>query len=102
MNQLAPATDLAFYKPLGEWVPRVGDNIIWHGWLTHWFGVVNGISPDGRVSVIQAGIPVLLMTLTEPAMAKHTITVHLSEIRQGTGGKYSVVQAHGNNIIWYV
>lgn len=102
MNQLAPNTDLAYYKSIGEWAPRVGDNIVWHGWLTHWFGVVSGIAPDGTVSIIKAGLPVLLVTLTEPAMVQNTINVHLSEIRQGVGGKYSVVQAHGNNLIWYV
>lgn len=95
-------TDLAHYGPIAEWSPRVGDNIVWHGWLTHWFGVVNGIEPDGTISIIRAGLPILLVTMTQPKMDKNTIKIHMSVIKQSVGGKYCVIQSHGNNLVWLV
>lgn len=102
MNMMAPNTDLAFYKSLAEWAPRIGDNIVWHGWLQHWFGVVNGISPDGNVSIIRAGIPLLLFSMSEPQMEKNTVHIHITELKTSTGGKYCAMQAQGGSIVWYV
>src|SRR5271169_6499176 len=94
--------DLAYFKSLVEWTPRVGDFIIWHGWLQHWFGVVSQIDPDGSLHIVNQGMPLLLFGLSQPQMDKNTRVVHLTDVQTSTGGKYATIQAHGNNIVWYV
>ena len=96
--------ELAYYKAVAEWHPQVGDYVVWHGWLTHWFGIVRQIDQDGSLHVMKQGIPILLFSLSnnEPAMDENTVKIHSAEIRNSSGGRYAVIQAAGNNIVWFV
>ena len=87
---------LAQYKALTKYVPQVGDFVVWHGWFTHWYGVVNGLS-DHTVTIIHAGMPKLLFTMDPDEMTNNTQKIKIGKIR-GSKGSYSVLQ----NGVWYV
>jgi hypothetical protein len=89
---------LAEYKPIAKYEPRVGDVIIWHGWFTHYYGIINGINQDA-IRIIKAGMPLLLFTMDTDDMSnpKNIIMLSIHKIRKSRG-EYAVQQ--GN--IWYV
>lgn len=96
--------NLAQHTSISGWKPDVGDFIVWHGWLQHWFGVVSAVNDD-EVTIIRKGIPILLFTLTQSDYDKNKLTIGLSEIRSGGSfwhGTYSAIKAVRNNIVWYV
>ena len=95
------AVQLAQYKGLQNWQPQLGDMIIHHGWLTHWFGFVNAID-GGVLSVVQAGLPLLLLTMDELNIQKNTKKVSISSIRNSRAGKYAVLQNIANTQVWYI
>lgn len=95
------ALQLAQFNGLASWKPQLNDVIIQHGWFTHWFGIVNGI--DGNVvSVIKAGLPVLLLTMEETLIPNNTTKLSVASIKTARPGKYAVIQNNGVNQIWYV
>lgn len=95
------ALQLAHFKQLAGWEPQLYDIVIYHGWFTHWFGIVNGID-SGVVSVVQAGLPVLLLTMDELDIVKKTKQIGVSSIRNSKAGKYTVIQHTGPNLVWYI
>jgi len=94
--------NLAHYKPISTWKPRVGDIIMWHGWIQHWFGIVSGINRDGTLTVVKSGLPLLLVTLSEAQVESSKFTVPLGEIHSSTGGTYAAVQVIQDTPVWYV
>ena len=94
--------DLALYKPIREWHPTVGDTLVHHGWLTHWFGVVSQINPDNTIEVIRSGLPILLMTMSGTKMEKAKIVLDIADIKSSRGGKYAAVKSIQNSIVWHV
>jgi hypothetical protein len=92
---------LAQYKALPTWEPQLGDLIVHHGWLTHSFGLINAID-GGVLSVVEAGLPLLLLTMDELDIEKNTKQVSIASIRQSKAGKYAVLQNVANTQIWYV
>jgi hypothetical protein len=95
--------DLAHYKSLRKWDPRVGDCVVWHGWLTHWFGVVSSvIREENKVEIVKKGIPALLFSMTPEEYKKNSTKVDIGEIKGSTGGRYATIRAQGNNIVWFV
>jgi len=94
--------DLAHYKSIGEFEPQVGDFIIHHGWLTHWFGVIGQTNPDGTIEVIRAGLPLLLFTLSSSKQDKSKLIIDLDDIKTSKGGKYAAIKCMQNLVIWYV
>jgi hypothetical protein len=95
------ALQLAQFNGLTNWKPQLGDHIVQHGLFTHWFGVVNGI--DGNVlSVIKAGLPVLLLTMEESAIPSNTIKLNVSSIKTSRAGKYAIIQHNGADQVWYI
>lgn len=97
-------SDLAHYRYLTDWKPQVGDVVIYHGWVfSHWYGVIAGIDPSNHtLSVINKGLPVLMLTLEPGEYEKNTKVIPISDIRKSTGGKYAVQRAVGNNLIWFI
>jgi len=96
--------DLAQHMPISRWKPEVGDFLVWHGWLQHWFGVVCGIETD-EITIIKKGIPILLFTLTQSEHDNNKQTISIQQVRAGGSfwnGKYSAIKAIGSNLIWFV
>lgn len=93
--------NLANYSSIAKWSPHLGDIVIYHGWFTHWFGIVNGIEGN-TLHIIKAGMPLLLMTMDDLDIQKNSIKVGLNKMKRSTGGKYSVMQTLGNTCTWYV
>jgi hypothetical protein len=91
------ALELAKYKPLAQWSPKLGDFIIWHGWVRSWYGVVNSIYTK-EVGVIREGLPQLLFTMSEADQEDKTIKVKIAKIRSSRGGEYCVLQ----DGIWHI
>ena len=102
VNANAFQVDLVHYDQIAKWQPKVGDIIIWHGWFTHWYGVVGQIQQSGHIVVIRAGLPLLLFTLDQDSMAKKAKTVHMSKIQRSRGGEWTVIQPTGSQTIWFV
>lgn len=90
-------TELAKYNDIRNWKPKVGDILIWHGFFSHWFGVVNHF--DGSaVSVIKQGLPKLLFCLDESEYNSNTQSIAIGRIRSSRGGEFSIIQ----DGIWFV
>lgn len=97
------SVNLAQSNTIAKWKPTLGDFVVWHGWFTHWFGVVSSINSEGTVTITKAGIPVLLFTMDELEQTKNKITIPISQINRSRGGKFAVMQALPNTAnIWYV
>ena len=92
--------DLAYYRDIKSWKPKIGDFIIWHGWFTHWFGVTSVVSPDS-IKVCRAGIPKLLFSMNESEMLKNTIEIKLREINKSFSGTFAIMQMQ-KAPVWYI
>lgn len=89
---------LAEYKSIQSYKPRIGDLIIWHGWFTHYYGIVNGLD-NNKIRIVRSGMPILLLTMNPEDMCdpKNTKMVSLAKIRSSKGA-FAVMQGG----IWYV
>lgn len=94
--------DLAHYKPIQEWDAAIGDIIIYHGWISHWFGVVCQINQDGTIEIAKAGMPLLLLTMNNSKVSKSKITLDLVDVKSSTGGKYAALKSIQNTMVWHV
>lgn len=95
--------NLAQYRPIAAWQPQLGDIIIWHGWLTHWFGIVAGVSlNEDRLHIVKAGMPLLLVSFNPGEVEENKTELRISSVLASTGGKYAVIQTAGGNTVWYV
>lgn len=96
--------ELARYRDISRYQPKVGDTIIKHGWLqrTLWFGVINYIDNNGMIQIIKSGLPRLLFTMGGTDVLKNTITISPSDITGSMAGSYSAMQQEGNVMVWYV
>jgi len=95
--------DLAQFTSIGKWQPKVGDFVVQHGWLTHWYGVISGINARNyTVEIIRAGLPFLLMNMSMSEMEKAKVSVDVGKIKRSKGGKYAIQQQHGTGHIWFV
>lgn len=99
MKQIA--LQLANYNAIAMWKPQVGDVVIHHGFLQHWFGIVNSIN-QGSVTVVRAGLPVLMLTMDEHDMAKNKQELSIQIVRNSRGGKYAAIQNMQGTQTWYV
>jgi hypothetical protein len=89
--------ELARYRPMTAWRPKIGDFIIWHGWLRNrWYGVINSIL-DNEVTVITEGLPCLLFTIAESEREQHLVRIPLYKIKSSRGGEYHIQQEG----VWY-
>ena len=95
-------TDLAYFKPIQEWEPAVGDSLIYHGWFFHWFGIISQVNPDNTVEVIKSGLPLLLMTMNNSKMEKSKVNVDVADIQSASGGKYAAIKCVQNTLVWHV
>lgn len=96
---------LAQYKDLAEYTPHYGDTIVWSGWFSSWFGVVNDFDAEtGELSVIFAGLPFLLFTMKEHEMKKELRKLALSKIQGAPHGTFAVHQHDytRNTSLWFI
>lgn len=97
------SVDLAHHVAISQWTPQIGDIIIWHGWFTHYFGVVsNVLREENTVEVIKRGLPILLFTMTAEEYKKNTTKIDIGTIKGSTGGKYAAIRAIRGNLTWYI
>lgn len=97
--------NLAQYKPISTWRPQLGDVVFQHGFLTHWFGIVNGVDRAkgfGEVSITKAGMPLLLVTMNDAEAESNKVVLPIAEILTSRGGKYAALQTIGGSLVWYV
>jgi len=87
---------LAEYKQIATYKPKVGDFVIWHGWFTHYYGIINGVDGD-KIRIVKAGLPILLLSMDPEEMDKNLEIVSLSKIKRSRGS-YATHQ----NGIWYI
>jgi len=95
------ALNLAQFNGLASWKPQLGDVVIQHGLVTHWFGIVNGINGN-TLSIIKAGLPLLLLTMEESSIPSNTVQLNIASIKSSRGGKYAILQHNGPDQIWYI
>lgn len=100
---MSVGVNLAHYKPISTWVPQMGDIVIWHGWMQHWFGIVAGVNQsDDKIYIIKSGLPLLLVGMNPAEVEKNKVEINLSNILTSTGGKYATLQTINNTHVWYV
>lgn len=92
--------DIAHFKPINSWEPNISDFVIWHGWFTHWFGVILEIHKSSEVKIAKSGLPFLLFQFDEYELSqkKNNILVPISKIRSSRAGEYTVFQ----NNTWFI
>lgn len=88
---------LAQFRSLRMWVPRVADKVIWHGWLTRWYGVISEIDRD-TLYVIKEGLPVLLFTMHSSEYRKNTVQIPISKVMRSRGGEFTIIQGE----VWFI
>lgn len=92
------SVELAKYANLNRYVPKIGDFVVWHGWMWgHWFGVVSEIS-GGNIVIIRSGLPKLLFTTPESDRSKLTTKISIDKIRRSHGGEYTILQEG----VWFI
>lgn len=91
------SVELARYRNLQTWKPKVGDFIIWHGWWSRWYGIVNGVG-SGGITIIKENLPKLLLTMPPEEYSKNTIQFQVDRIRRSRGGEFHVYQ----DSCWFV
>ena len=90
--------ELVRYRQLTNYTPKMGDFIIYIGWMiSRWYGVISAIDKD-EIVVIKDGVPSLLFTMNESNYSKNTIRLELGDIIDSSPGAYSVLQ----DGVWYV
>lgn len=96
--------ELAHYRDIKRYTPKVGDFIIHHGWIfrTKWFGLVNYVDKDGGLHIVRDGTPRLLFSMGQAEMAKSTIIINHTTIVGSIPGSYTVMQQDGSMGVWYV
>lgn len=95
--------DLAYYKSISQYKPLVGDFIICHGWIfKRWIGIVRNINTDGTITIAKAGLPVLLLTMSQAKMDKRSTDIDIEDIRVTKSGKYAILQITPDGGVWYV
>jgi len=97
VNANNSALPLARFAPFTRWQPRVGDFIIWHGWFTRWYGLINVMDHD-MLYIVKENLPCLLFTLSESEYAAHTVKVPIGKILRSRGGEYHILQGD----VWYI
>jgi len=94
---------LAVYLSIDKYSPRIGDFVIWKGWFSTWYGVVNGVnSQDGTISVVFEKTPRLMLTLTSDEMANSVYILKLVDIHRWSKGSIYVSQQTDGRQIWYI
>lgn len=95
--------NLAHYKPINSWTPQVGDIVIWHGWIQHWFGIVAGVNQsEDKIHIVKSGLPILLVGMNPAEIEANKVEINLSTILSSTGGKYAALQTTNNVHVWFV
>lgn len=90
--------DLAQYDSIEKWKPTLGDVVIWHGWFTHYFGIVVDIDIKKNVVKLKKnGLPILLLT-----SKSDIINVEIDDIMFSKAGKYSVIKTINNTMVWFI
>ena len=85
------------------WRPKHRDVIHWNGWLKKWVGIISGINnKDSTISVVTAGLPVLLADYSQQEAEKNTKNLKIKDIINSGGGVYSVHRIEDGVDVWYV
>lgn len=94
---------LAQYRPRARYTPQYGDYVVFSGWFSTWHGIVRHYDKNTDVlEIIFAGVPYLLLQMSEQEQDKETYKIKLSEIRHARNGKYAVQQQDTGTSIWYI
>lgn len=88
---------LAQYKSIKNYSPRISDFIIWHGWFSHYYGVISSMRDD-KITIITAGLPCLLFSYDSIESTGNSKEISLNKIRRSRGGTFSILQGG----VWYV
>jgi hypothetical protein len=94
--------DLAFYRSIQEYQPQVGDILIRHNLLTHWFGIISQLNQDNTIVVTKAGLPSLLLTMNNNQQEKSKLILDMADIVNSKGGKYAAIKCIQNQPVWFV
>ena len=89
---------LAQFRPIKAYKPRVGDFVIWHGWISHYYGIIVRIDKDD-VYITRAGLPQLLLTMTPDEVNddRNIVMVNIHKLRRSRA-QYAIQQ----NGVWYI
>ena len=100
------AIELARYRDIKQYQPKVGDIIIKHGWIfsTVWFGIVNYIDKEGLLHICIRGHPRILFLTSPSEMPSNIHKFNLDEFVNSVTSRYTIMQQEPvtNIPVWYV
>jgi hypothetical protein len=88
---------IAKYRNIANYVPKIGDFVIWHGFWKRWYGVIIDIN-GGTAYILKENLPKLLFTIPDDERVKNTIKISISRIRSSRGGEYHIIQGE----TWFI
>jgi hypothetical protein len=86
--------ELARFRDIRNYIPKIGDFVIWHGMLYgRWYGIINNITED-EVIILKENLPKLLFSLSksERDNKDNQKITSVNVIRTSRGGEYSILQ----------
>lgn len=93
--------DLAAFRPIRSWSPRIKDILISHGFVNTWYGIVN-VTNQNNITIIKSSLPTLLFNYSDQEMEKNSITISTMKIRSSPNGRYSIIRNEDGSQIWYI
>lgn len=101
MTNQPTTVELSRYRPIEDYVPHIGDFVIWQGWTNTKFGVVSDIK-GGTLRIILDGTPRLLLTMAESEMKNRIQDVQANDIITRKAKYYSIMSDRTGSAVWYI
>ncbi|KKK63792.1 hypothetical protein LCGC14_2990720 [marine sediment metagenome] len=90
--------ELAKYKSIRSWSPKIGDFVIYHAlFWTRWYGIISEINGQ-FVTLTVENLPKLLLTMTPEEQIENKKTISIARMQGARGGSYAIMQ----DGVWHI
>ena len=88
---------------LDQYVPKVGDFVIWSGFFNTWYGIVKAYNKTD-LDLIVEGNPFLLFDIDPNDCERYSKKIKLRDVMRARQGTWSILQhdERNNTNIWYI
>lgn len=81
--------------------PSIGDTLIWSGWLSTWYGILEETKQKENCVFVFSALPILLVSNDS---SKYIKEIQLKDIRNSKNGKFAIFRnsAEHEKQIWFI